>query len=178
MTLAYQIGDKVVHPAYGAGVVMRVVRKNIAGEPRRYYLIDPLAYDMEIMVAVDKVQLIGLRDAMKRSEVASILSTLREMPNPLPIDNDERQEILDAKLRSGDTNQVAEVVRDLNEFERQKEGRLGAKDARLLKRARESLAGELAVVEEISFEEALTQIDKALAPVDETMEEENRESPA
>ena len=163
MTQIYEIGDKVVHPAYGAGIVKSVVRRSIAGEPRRYYVIDPLAHDMEIMVSVDKAQLIGLRNAMRHSDLAEILSTLNASAEQLPPDHEERQQQLGEKLQSGDAYQVGEVVRDLTEFERQKEGRLGSRDARLLEQARECLAGELAVVEGLSFEEALARIDEALA---------------
>ena len=168
MTLTYGIGDKVIHPAYGAGIVKRVVRKTIAGEPRQYYLIDPLAYDdLEIMVAVDKVKRIGLRNAVKRSEMTHALSSLMGQPEQVSTDYKERQELISAKLESGDPYQVAEVVRDLAAFSRLKHGHLGSKDTQLLKQARECLAGELAVVEDIAFEEALDRIDQALMLADE-----------
>jgi len=79
MALSYQANDKVVHPAHGAGVVRKVVRRTIAGESRQYYLIDPLAHDgMEVMGAVDKVKLVGLRKASRRSKMRR---TMREDSN-------------------------------------------------------------------------------------------------
>jgi len=162
MDLVYSIGDKVVHPAHGAGIVKKVVRRTIAGEPRQYYLIEPLAYDMEIMVAVDKVKLIGLRVAAKRSEMRKTLRTLRGLPEQVSSNYKERQQQICEKLRSAELRQVAEAARDLAAFKREKQGRMGVTDNRLLKQSRETIAGELAIVEDMTFEDALAQIDEGL----------------
>ena len=163
MDLVYGIGDKVVHPAHGAGIVKKVVRRTIAGEPRQYYLIEPLAHnDMEVMVAVDKVKLIGLRVAAKRSEMRRTLRTLRGLPEPVSSNYKERQQQICEKLRSAELSQVAEAARDLAAFKREKQGRMGVTDNRLLKQSRETIAGELAIVEDMTFEDALAQIDEGL----------------
>lgn len=174
MALAYRANDKVVHPAHGAGVVRKVVRRTIAGESRQYYLIDPLAHDgMEIMVAVDKVKLVGLRKASRRTKMRRTLRTLRGLPEQLPKDFKVRQTLISEKIRSADPPHVAEAARDLAAFKREKDGRLGVTDSKLLKRARECIAGELAVVEEIPFEDALSRIDEGLMLEDETKETRN-----
>ena len=174
MALAYRANDKVVHPAHGAGVVRKVVRRTIAGESRQYYLIDPLAHDgMEIMVAVDKVKLVGLRKASRRSKMRRTLRTLRGLPEQLPKDFKVRQMLISERIQSADPPLVAEAARDLAAFKREKDGRLGVTDSKLLKRARECIAGELAVVEEIPFEDALSRIDEGLMLEDETKETRN-----
>jgi len=163
MDLMYNVGDKVVHPAHGAGIVKKVVRRTIAGESRQYYLIDPLAYeDMEIMVAVDKVKLIGLRGALKRSEMRRTLRALRGMPERVSGNYKERQQRISEKLSSADLLKVAEAARDLAAFKREKQGRMGVTDNRLLKQARDAIAGELAVVEDMPFEDALARVDEQL----------------
>jgi CarD family transcriptional regulator len=163
MTLLYDAGDKVVHPAHGAGVVRRVVRRTIAGEPRQYYLIEPLAYDdLEVLVSVEQVGRIGLRDASKRSKMRKALRRLQGSPDEISSDYKERQRRIGEKLQSADPCQVAEVARDLTGLKRDKGGRLGTADTRLLKQARESIAGELAIVEDLTFEEALSRVDEAL----------------
>ena len=170
MTLTYGIGDKVVHAAYGAGVVTRVVRKTIAGEPRRYYLINPLALDdTVIMVPVDRAKRVGLRSAVKASEMAR-MATLEGLPERVSRDYKERQQRISEKLDSRDPHQLAEVARDLAAFKRENRGHLGSTDTRLLKRARESLAGELALIENISFEGALARIDEVLMLSDEALQ--------
>ena len=168
MALVYGVGDKVVHPAHGAGIVRKVVRRTIAGESRQYYLIDPLAYDdLEIMVAVDKVKLIGLRGASKKSEMKRTLRTLKGLPKQVSSNYKERQQRISEKLCSSELSQVAEAARDLAAFKREKQGRMGVTDNRLLKQAREAIAGELAIVEDMPFEDALTRVDEDLMLVDE-----------
>lgn len=163
MALLYAAGDKVVHPAHGAGIVRRVVRRTIAGEPRQYYLIEPLACnDLEVLVSVEQVGRIGLRDASKRSKMRKALRQLQSSPDEVSSDYKERQRRIGEKLQSTDPCQVAEVARDLTGLKRDKGGRLGTADTRLLKQARESIAGELAIVEDMTFEEALAQVDDAL----------------
>jgi len=173
MALVYSVGDKVVHPAHGAGVVKNVVLRSIAGEPRQYYVIDPLAYDdMEIMVAVDKVKLIGLRGASKRSEMKRTLRTLTGSPERVSSNYKERQQQISDKLSSAQLRLVAEAARDLAAFKREKQGRMGVTDNRLLRQAREAIAGELAIVEDMPFEEALAKVDEDLLLGEE---EESRE---
>ena len=163
MRLAYRANDKVVHPAHGAGIVRKIVRRTIAGEPRQYYLIDPLADSrMEIMVAVDKVKEVGLRRASKRRTMRRVLRTLKGLSETVPSDYKERQALIGDRIQSADPVRVAKAARDLAAFKREKDGRLGITDTRLLNRAREYIAGELAVVEEISFEDALAQVDQDL----------------
>ena len=168
MTLTYHRGDKVVHPAHGAGIVRKVVLRTIAGEPRKYYVIDPLAYDdLEIMVAIDKVRLIGLRGACKPSKMRRTLRRLQRTPKDVPSDYKKRRQVLGEKLKSSDPYQLADVARDLVGLKSEKGGRLGVTDTKFLKQACESLAGELALVEEMSFEDALAQVDKCLVPDEE-----------
>ena len=35
----YQIGDKVVHPMHGAGVIDSIVQRKVAGQIQEYYLL-------------------------------------------------------------------------------------------------------------------------------------------
>jgi len=161
MKLPYQVGDKVVHPVYGAGIITGITQKSIAGDLRRYYVIDPMTYDMQIMVPVDNVKDVGLRDVLKRSGIARVLRVLRSTPDELMNNHKERQELATEKLRSANPIKIAEVMRNLSWLERRK-GHLGAKDTRLLDRARNLLAGELAVAESIEIADALARIETAL----------------
>ena len=170
-TLAYGIGDKVVHPAYGPGIVKRLVRRTISGAPHRYYLIEPVATDdTEIMVSVDRAKRLGLRKAVKRSEMARAVRTLAALPRMLPRDYRERQQRIKEQLESEGPNEVARAARDLAAFRRAKQGRLGITDARLLKRACERLAGELALVEDISLEDAISRINGILMLSDKALQ--------
>ena len=174
MALAYSTGDKVVHPAHGAGIVKKVVSRTIAGEPRQYYLIQPLAHaDLEIMVAVDKVRDVGLRNALKRTEMKRTLRMLNATPEKVSSNYKERQRRIGQKLQSSNLGEVAEVARDLAAFKRLRQGRMGVTDNRMLKQAKECIAGELAIVEGLDFEDALARVDERLM-VDDDGEDVNQ----
>jgi CarD family transcriptional regulator len=159
----YRVGDKVVHPIYGAGTVIAIARKSIGGTENRYYVIEPLIHDMQIMIPVDRARDAGLRDVIKKSGISKVWRVLHGAPSQPLDDHKERQELVNEKLKSANPVKIAEVTRNLSWLERDR-GRLGSKDTKLLDRARNLLAGELAVAEEMTFEDALAKIETALNP--------------
>jgi len=161
MKLPYQVGDKIVHPVYGAGIITGITEKSIAGDLRRYYVIDPMTYDMQIMVSVERVKDVGLRKVLKRSRIVRVFRVLGSAPDEPTCDHKERQELATEKLQSANPMEIAEVMRDLS-WQKKRKGHLGGKDTRLLERARNLLAGELAVIEGLEIEDALARIETAL----------------
>ena len=120
-----------------------------------------MTYDMQIMVPVEKVKDVGLRNVLKRSGIARVLRVLRSTPDELSSDHKERQKLATEKLQSSNLIEIAEVMRNLS-WQQQRKGHLGSKDTRLLERARDLLAGELAVADGLGIEGALTRIETAL----------------
>ena len=162
----FQVGDKVVHPIYGAGTIIEVARKSIGGTENSYYVIEPLVHDMHVMVPVDRAKDAGLRDIIKKSTISKVWRVLRGAPSQPLDDHKERQELVNEKLRSANPVKIAEVTRNLSWLEKDR-GRLGSKDTKLLDKARNLLAGELAVAQEMTFEDALAKIETALNPGEE-----------
>ncbi|HID87810.1 MAG TPA: CarD family transcriptional regulator [Anaerolineae bacterium] len=164
----FKVGDKIVHPAHGAGVVTGIETVNLLDEFSRYYIIDPIASDIRLMVPVRMAQELGLRQAVRLREAFRALDLLGKPPTPLPEDYKERQAQIEERLKDGDFVAVTEVVRDLYWLER--EGSLTAKDTSLLDRARQLLVGELAVAAGIELEEAERELQAALERRDQILE--------
>ena len=57
----YKVGDKIVHPAHGAGVIAAIEQKDLLDEFNRYYVIELAAQDLRLMVPVRTAPDIGLR---------------------------------------------------------------------------------------------------------------------
>ena len=162
--MIYGIGDKVVHPYYGAGIVRRLVRRTISGMPRRYYLIEPVALGQsELMIPVDRAGQVGLRKAVRPAAMARALRTLAGSPGKLSTDYKKRQERIRDCLQSRDPERLASAARDLSAFMRSHRGRLSLVDVGLLKKTREFLASELALIHDTTFDDALTRVDDFLA---------------
>ncbi len=148
----FAVGDKVVHPAHGAGVVMAIEQLDLLDEYSRYYVISLLGSDMRLLVPVKNAEQVGLRPAMKTGRLSKVLAILKEPPKSLPEDYKERQAQVEERLRSADPELIGSVVRDLTWLRH--ESGLTAKDAALLERANALLAGEIALVKNIELEEA------------------------
>ena len=58
----YAIGDKIVYPMHGAGIVEKIEEKEILGELRKYYVLKVPCGDMKIMIPVDTSDAIGVRN--------------------------------------------------------------------------------------------------------------------
>ncbi len=150
--IEFEIGDKVVHPYHGAGIVIGIEERDFTEEFRRYYVIDLIAYNGILMVPITNAQKIGLRQVCETSAIPRVMEILCAPPNELPEDHKERRAWLEEKMKDRDIESVTEVVRDLAWRER-RDG-LTTVDARLYEEAQTFLASELALVEGMELEEA------------------------
>jgi len=159
----YTVGSKVVHPRLGAGTVMDIQEKAIGDLRRTYYVIDPVAKSMELMVPVELADDLGLRPAKDALEVRCMLSACGVAPEPEMIESDSklRREGVRKHLRSGRFSAVVEAVRTL--FYVNTERPLGLGDRQLLKRGKELLAGELALALDLDMNEAMQEVEDRLA---------------
>jgi CarD family transcriptional regulator len=57
----FQIGDKIVYPMHGAGVIEIIEEREILGEKQQYYVIKMPITNMQIMVPVEKASNVGIR---------------------------------------------------------------------------------------------------------------------
>ncbi|MFQ5340516.1 MAG: CarD family transcriptional regulator [Anaerolineae bacterium] len=156
----FEVGDKVVHPAHGAGVVAGIEEKALVDEFTHYYIIQLAATEMKLMIPVRTAGEIGLRPVARPAQIEAIYNTLQSVARDLVNDFKKRQSILTEQLKSGDILDVAEVVRDL--FWRNEESPLSPTESRQLDSARQQLASELSLAEDVDVEVSLARIDRLL----------------
>jgi CarD family transcriptional regulator len=152
----FKIGDKVVHPYHGAGMVIDIEEKKLLKECGRYYIIDLVACDGIVMVPTNNIKKIGLRRVSGRRAISRAMNTLASTPDTLSSDHRERQARAQEKLNTGDLIKVTEVVRNL--AWRNHQGRLTMADNKLYQRAQTFLAGELALAKGMELQEAMKQL--------------------
>lgn len=157
----FEVGDKVVHPAHGAGVVVGIESKEIVERFNQYYIIDLVASDRQLMVPVKNAEAIGLRPIVSEAKMRRTLDVLRSPPDDLPHNFRERQAHVGGRLKSGEVTTVAEVVRNLFWLNWQKE--LSYTESQLFERAKQMLAGELALVRGVAVEETMKEINDLLS---------------
>jgi RNA polymerase-interacting CarD/CdnL/TRCF family regulator len=153
----FEVGDAVVHPAQGPGVVTDIEELHRRGRDRSYYKIELTSPPRtSVMVPVSDAEEHGVREAMPASKVKRVWRTLDTAPQSLPEDFAARRAALKEKLGSGETRQVAEALRDMA-WRRRQEG-LTTTERRLYRRGMNVLAGEIAATRGADLEAVKLQV--------------------
>ncbi len=140
----FSIGDKIVYPMHGAGVITGIEEKNILGALREYYILSMPCGDMKIMVPVDNCSEVGIRHISEAGVVKKVFDVLKDESSEMPSNWNRRCRENMEKLKSGDIFKVAEVVRNLMRQDREK--RLSTGEKKLLTNAKQILISEMILV--------------------------------
>jgi len=154
----FNIGDKVVYPMHGAGIIESIEEKEILGSKRKYYILLLPLRNMKVMIPLDNVNSMGLREIISEREVEQVLAVLNDDKSKMPQNWNRRYRANMDKIKSGDIYEVAGVVRNL--MLRDKEKGLSTGERKMLNNAKQILISELVLVndsDEISVEELINQ---------------------
>lgn len=160
----YKIGDKVVYPMHGAGVIEAIEEKEVLGEKRQYYILRLPVGDMKVMIPINSKSTCngtGLREVIDDAGVQQVMNILGEDSSAVSGNWNRRYRANLEKIKSGDVYKVAEVVRNL--FKRDKEKGLSSGERKMLESARQILLSELVLATEVEEDKAQSLIEKALA---------------
>ncbi len=145
------IGDRVVYPMHGAGIIEAVEERNITGERQAYYVM-LLPGEMRVFIPTSSVANMGLRQVVSKGDIPKVLDVLRESLDEDQGNWNRRYRANLEKMRTGCIMAVAEVVGTLTIRDRTRGLSTGEK--RMLEKAQQILVSELTLVENISEEEA------------------------
>lgn len=137
----YQIGEKIVYPMHGAGVVQSIEEKEILGEKQKYYVLKVPSTEMKLMVPVSTAENIGVRPVISEDELPGIFDAVKkDVDESCPNWNKRYRDNL-AKIKTGDIIEVAKVVKSLTIRELDKP--LSTCEKKMLTNARHILVSEL-----------------------------------
>ena len=163
----FKVGDAIIHPFRGAGVIIDLINRHWHGNDKVYYKVELLAHPgTNLMIQTDAVEKLGLRHAVSRSELKKVWRVLLATPKKLPDDHKKRYAALDDKMHTGDVFQVAEVVRDMT-GRRQQAGKFTTMGKRKYDEGISILAGEIAAVQGVGVSEAEAQVRERLMEIQE-----------
>jgi len=137
------IGEKVVYPVHGAGIIESIEQQDVLGENRSYYVLRLYVGDMRVMVPVDGVDRVGMRRVCGEEKLNEVRLILREAPSPWEDNWNRRYRLNMDKIKSGDICQLAEVVRNL--MCRDLAKGLSTGEKKMLDNARKILMSEVAL---------------------------------
>ena len=157
----FKIGDKVVYPMHGAGVIESIEEKEVLGEKRQYYILQLPVGDMKVMIPINNGEGVGLREVIDWEGVERVLQILRQQCSAMSPNWNRRYRANLEKIKSGNIYEVAEVVRNL--MKRDREKGLSSGERKMLENARQILISELVLATELEEEKAQSLLDGAFA---------------
>ena len=156
----FHIGDKVVYPNQGVGIIEQVSNCNVTGQPEMFYLLKFSSSSMRVMVPTNSVTNIGLRRVCRSRDVSGILDFLQKGRCRSAADWKDRFKENSEKMRAGSLQQVAEVLKSLLILNQEKP--LSFREKRMLDRAWSLLVDEVAVVRGVDRQNAEALLAKTL----------------
>ena len=156
----FTVGDKIVYPMHGAGIIEKVEEKKILGETRKYYILRVPCGDMKIMIPVESCQEVGVRNVLSDEELLKVLECLRSETTEMSSNWNRRYRENMEKLKTGDAFEVAEVVRNLMRLDKEK--KLSTGEKKMLSNARQILQSEIILVRNINLKEASEIIEETV----------------
>ena len=157
---SFKVNDHVVYPAHGVGKIVAIEKQLIAGITNELFLIVFEQEKMKLRVPTAKAQAVGMRGLSDDATVKKAIDTLKGRARIKRTMWSRRAQEYEAKINSGDINQVAEVVRDLYRAADQPEQSYS--ERQLFEAALDRLAREVAAVKKTDMEGALAQLDASL----------------
>lgn len=157
----FQIGDKVVHPMHGAGVVDSIVQKKVDGMVRDYYILKLPNRSMVVMVPTESSEQIGVRPVVDAEQADRILAAIPGIQVEMTANWNHRYRENMERMKSGDLLEVARVIKGLAARD-QRRG-LSTGERKMLHSAKQILISEIVLAKSESYEAVEEALNTALA---------------
>ena len=158
--LEFEIGDKVIYPNHGLGVVEQIETKTIMGTTCGFYNLRMASSDTTVLVPLDNVEDVGLRRAIEDSDVKRLFTLLGNGKIDSHQNWKGRFKDNSDKMRTGSIYDVIDVLKSLNFLSKSKN--LSFREKRMLDRAKFLVVSEIAEVTEDGVETVEEKVEKAL----------------
>ena len=156
----FKIGDKIVYPMQGAGIIDSVETKEFLGEEKEYFILKMPIGNMDISIPKANINKMNIRDVISKKEGEEILAILEQDPKDLNSNWNLRYRENQEILKTGDIFKIANMVRDLVALDDDKG--LSTTEKKLLNRARRIMASELVMSGSLERDEAEKMIDESI----------------
>ena len=157
----YKIGDKVVYPNHGVGVVEQMSYGVLNGRTERYYMIRIVSSGLRVMVPHSNALAVGLRSVIRSNDTTKVLGFLEKGKLNSHHDWKHRFKENSERMRTGSLLEVAVVLKSLVSLSRSKP--LSFREKKMLERAKYLLVSEMATARNLTAENAEGLVVKSLA---------------
>ncbi|PIV83450.1 MAG: CarD family transcriptional regulator [Nitrospirae bacterium CG17_big_fil_post_rev_8_21_14_2_50_50_9] len=156
----YKIGNTVVYPSHGLGIIESIEEKNLMGTKQKFYILKIMEKGTRIMIPCDNAEKVGLREVIPSNDVRKVVKVLKEKPKTiLPNWNKRYRESVE-KIKSGSIYEVAAVFRNLSLLSKDKKLSFGEK--KMLCETKHLISSEISRAKGITEQQAEKILDTAL----------------
>lgn len=157
----YKVGEKIVYPMHGAGIITAFEEKEILGSMQKYYVLEISGVGTSHLVPVATADTIGVRPVINKSAVDKIYELISTHTEEDTSNWNKRYRENLKKMKTGALEEVAKVVSSLSVRETEKP--LSTSEKKMLTNATNILVSELALATEESKEKIHTKIKELLS---------------
>ena len=169
-----EIGDRVVYPMHGAGEVVGIEEKEVGDVKQSYYILEMPMGNLKLMLPVDKIEEIGVRDIIDKAQIKDVAEVLTARADRMFGSWNRRYHATLDRMKSGDILEVAAVARNLSRQNLKR--KISGGEHRLMDLSRQILISELVYVFNKPAEDVINWVDEHIQKkVDDDEEEISNE---
>ena len=156
----FSIGDLVVHPMHGAGVIDDIIREKVTGVVKEYYVFKMPVGGLVLKIPVSNSHIIGIREIISRQDAEMLFDAIPGLTIESNANWNKRYQENMLRMKSGDLYEVARVVKTLMHRERARG--LSTGERKMLHTARQIIVSEIVLAEESEYHEVELRLDQAM----------------
>ncbi len=156
----FKVGDKVVYPMHGAGIIEGIERKELLGETKNFYVLKLPIKNMKVMLPIDNAEKLGVREVVDKGTFNEVIVTLSQDMSKMPDNWNRRYRANLERVKTGDIFEVASVVRNLEILDREKG--LSTGERKMLNNSKQILVSELILSRDLNEEEAVKLVNTTI----------------
>lgn len=154
----FEIGDKIVYPIHGAGVIVGIDTKVILGEKKEYFILKIPVNEMKVLVPLGSMDSVGIREIKTPEEMDKVLEVLKDPTlEKMPTNWNRRYRFHQDKIKTGELEEIAKVIKNLECLDRQKS--LSTGERKVLNNARQIILSEMVLVYDKTYDEVVEIVD-------------------
>lgn len=156
----FNIGDKIVYPMHGAGIIEAIEEKKILKQKQSYYIMKMPIGDMKVMIPIKNCKEIGIRYIIDNATGHAVLAKFKNLKSNVNDNWNKRYRENMMKIRSGNILDVLDVVKSL--MIREKGKGLSTSERKMLCNAKQILISELVLAKVALYDEIEQILKKAI----------------
>ena len=159
--MEFKLGEKVVYPNHGVGVIEQISFGYLNGKSERFYMLKIVSSGLKVMVPQANVDNVGLRPVIRTNQAGDVITYLEKGRSASHHDWKHRFKENSERMRTGSLMEVAAVLKGLVSLSRTKP--LSFREKKMLDRARHMLITEFSTSRGLNEAEAADLLEKALS---------------